>query len=206
MPPSIQNPPRKHPLPPLVLWVGVLLADWCIMAPVLLIGAMMSSGWVGGSSHPENFWHIVIPSLGVLAILSALALFAWRHVRWLVLLGCACLAGNCLLVECCGIVQRVVASYGRMRHWFRSRRDRAVSLSAFGGTSRRPKSARILRGTCGISQADRHKRRPIDDRLYAVAKPTREPTRGLSPMACPVWPARLHCGTLRNEIHPSPGR
>ena len=37
-------------------------------------------------------------------------------------------------------------------------------------------------------------------------KPTREPTRGLSPMACPVWPARLHCGTLRNEIHPSPGR
>lgn len=33
-----------------------------------------------------------------------------------------------------------------------------------------------------------------------------KPTRGLSPMACPVWPARLHCGTLRNEIHPSPGR
>ena len=82
LPSSIQNPPRKRPLPPFVLWVGVLLADWCIMAPVLLIGAMMSSGWVGGSSHPENFWHIVIPSLGVLAILSALALFAWRHVRW----------------------------------------------------------------------------------------------------------------------------
>lgn len=38
-----------------------------------------------------------------------------------------------------------------------------------------------------------------------------KPTRGLSPMACPamacpVWAARLHCGTLRNEIHPSPGR
>ena len=82
LPPSIQNPPRKRPLPPLVLWVGVLLADWCIMAPVLLIGAMMSSGWVGGSSHPENFWHIVIPAFAVLAVLSALALFAWRHVRW----------------------------------------------------------------------------------------------------------------------------
>ena len=38
-----------------------------------------------------------------------------------------------------------------------------------------------------------------------------KPTRGLSPMAwspmaCPVWAARLHCETLRNEIHPSPGR
>ena len=66
------NPPRKRPLPPLVLWLGVLIADWCIMAPVLLIGAMMASGWVGGSSHPENFWRIVIPSLAVLSVLSVL--------------------------------------------------------------------------------------------------------------------------------------
>ena len=28
--------------------------DWCVMAPILLIGAMMASGWVGGSSHPEK--------------------------------------------------------------------------------------------------------------------------------------------------------
>ena len=82
LPSSIQNPPRKRPLPPLVLWVGVLLADWCIMAPVLLIGAMMSSGWVGGSSHPENFWRMVILAVAALTVLSAVVLFAWRHVRW----------------------------------------------------------------------------------------------------------------------------
>ena len=82
LPPSIQELPRKCPLPPLVLWGGVLLADWCIMAPVLLIGAMMSSGWVGGSSHPENFWRIVIPAFAALFVLSALVLFVWRHVRW----------------------------------------------------------------------------------------------------------------------------
>ena len=69
-------------MPPPILWLGVLIADWCIMAPILLIGAMMSSGWVGGSSHPENFWRIVIPSLAVLSVLSALLLFVWRHFRW----------------------------------------------------------------------------------------------------------------------------
>ena len=52
--PTVQNPPRKRPLPPLVLWLGVLIADWCIMAQILLIGAMMSSGWVGASSHPPG--------------------------------------------------------------------------------------------------------------------------------------------------------
>ena len=78
-----QNPPRKRPMPPPILWLGVLIADWCIMAPILLIGAMMSSGWVGGSSHPENFWRIVIPSLAVLSVLSVLVLFVWRHFRWL---------------------------------------------------------------------------------------------------------------------------
>ena len=81
------NPSRKRPLPPLVLWLGVLIADWCIMAPVLLIGAMMASGWVGGSSHPENFWRIVIPSLAVLSVLSVLVLFVWRHFRWLYWIG-----------------------------------------------------------------------------------------------------------------------
>jgi len=78
-----RNAPHKRPLPPLVLWLGVLIADWCIMAPILLIGAMMSSGWVGGSSHPETFWRIVIPSLAVLSVLSTLVLFVWRHFRWL---------------------------------------------------------------------------------------------------------------------------
>ena len=83
LPPSIQELPRKRPLPPLVLWVGVLLADWCIMVPVLLIGTMMSSGWIGGSSHPENFWRIVIPAVAALVVLSVVVLFVWRHVRWL---------------------------------------------------------------------------------------------------------------------------
>ena len=79
---ELQNAPSKRPMPPLVLWIGVLLADWCIMAPILLIGAMMASGWVGGSSHPENFWRIVIPSLATLLVLSFLVLFVWRHSRW----------------------------------------------------------------------------------------------------------------------------
>ena len=81
------NPPRKRPLPPLVLWLGVLIADRCLMAPVLLVCAMMASGWVGGSSHPENFWRIVIPSLAVLSVLSVLVLFVWRHFRWLYWIG-----------------------------------------------------------------------------------------------------------------------
>ena len=161
-----QNPSRKRPLPPLVLWVGVLLADWCIMAPVLLVGAMMSSGWVGGSSHPENFWCWVIPAFAVLAVLSALVLFVWRHVRWfywivLVLLAIVSWSNVAGLykgllhpTEECGICPC---------------RDRAVPLSVFGGTSRLAESARILRGTWGISQADRHRHHPIDDRLYAVA-------------------------------------
>ena len=132
MSPTVQNPPRKRPLPPLVLWLGVLIADWCIMAPVLLIGAMMASGWVGGSSHPENFWRIVIPSLAVLSVLSVLVLFVWRHFRWLYWIG---LGGHfdCFLGECKRVVSLDVASYRRMRHRSYSCCDWPFSLRSFGG-------------------------------------------------------------------------
>ena len=51
---------------------GSRLVDW--RDDVLWMG--------GGSSHPENFWRMVIPAVAALTVLSAVVLFAWRHARW----------------------------------------------------------------------------------------------------------------------------
>ena len=71
-----------RPLPPVTMWLGVLMADWCILAPCLLLFALMCAPFVGGSWDGDRFHVMAYPAIAVVVLSSILVLCGFRRVRW----------------------------------------------------------------------------------------------------------------------------
>lgn len=78
-----------RPLPPVSLWFGVIMADWCILAPCLLLFALMCAPFVGGTWDGERFRQMTYPTIVIVFLSTILVLSGFRHFRWLywILLG-----------------------------------------------------------------------------------------------------------------------
>lgn len=74
---------ERRPYPPFSLWCGVLLADWCVLLPMMVLGLSLCMAIVSCSPTTfANFWVVTIPTVCVLVVFSTMLLLGWRYVRW----------------------------------------------------------------------------------------------------------------------------
>jgi len=78
------------------MWLGVLMADWCILAPCLLLFALMCAPFVGGSWDGDRFHAMAYPAIAVVVLSSILVPCGFSPCP-LVLLDCDWIGdGDCM--------------------------------------------------------------------------------------------------------------
>ena len=72
------------------LSLGLLLADICLLVPVVIVAGLANSAFMGGTPNVSGFWTCMALAGGVLVVLNAAVELGLYWLRWLF---CAVLAG-----------------------------------------------------------------------------------------------------------------